>query len=366
MIILDTECYHAYFLILMKDTDTGKVRYFETFPGNPKNEENRGLVAKVMNKYTTVSFNGLSYDLPLITAMIEGFDNKALKSFSNKIIGSKLPSWSICRDNQIQIPKRWDHIDLIEVAPGVASLKVYGGRMNFPKMQDLPITPDTVITPEMHEPLRTYCLNDVETTEALYHKLKPQIDLRISMSDQYGIDLRSKSDAQIAEAVIKSELEKKTGKKYYKTKLRDGYVVRYQDPGIVSFDDPELKQVFDLVLNHKFELQGNGSIKLPKEIKSMPITISNARYSMGVGGLHSQEKSQLIQVKGDEILSDFDVASYYPNIILQQRLSPRLMGKDFLELYQSIVERRLAAKQKMQEIGKEITRLEKELDLLEK
>jgi len=64
---------------------------------------------------------------------------------------------------------------------------------------------------------------------------------------------------------------------------------------------------------------------------------------MGIGGLHSTESGQLVKV-GDGILCEYDVASYYPSIVLQQKLSPKSMGEDFLELYQSFVTRRLKAK----------------------
>ena len=43
-------------------------------------------------------------------------------------------------------------------------------------------------------------------------------------------------------------------------------------------------------------------------------------------------------------LSDVDCASYYPSIILNQRLSPKHLDGKFLDVYRSIVERRLKAK----------------------
>ena len=88
---------------------------------------------------------------------------------------------------------------------GQASLKIYGGRLHAPKMQDLPIEPNALIFPEQRETLRLYCHNDLQVTRILYEELKPQIALREQMSKQYNIDLRSKSDAQIAENIIKHE-----------------------------------------------------------------------------------------------------------------------------------------------------------------
>jgi hypothetical protein len=65
---------------------------------------------------------------------------------------------------------------------------------------------------------------------------------------------------------------------------------------------------------------------------------------MGIGGLHSCEKSQYINAPDDWFLQDRDVVSYYPSIILQQQVAPKNMGKPFLELYQGIVTERIAAK----------------------
>jgi hypothetical protein len=102
---------------------------------------------------------------------------------------------------------------------------------------------------------------------------------------------------------------------------------------------------------------------MPKWLKDTKIKLGGAEYNMGIGGLHSCEKSQLVRADGG-ILCELDVASYYPSIILQQKLSPKTMGKDFLELYQGIVTRRLEAKAKVKEIKKKISKLEKKLDLL--
>ena len=358
MVILDIELYKNYLLIYFKDIKTGKYKYYEMFPGQPLDI---GGVKGVMERNTTIGFNSLSYDLPLIVAALEGWDNEHLKAFSDKIIKSNKPSWSICKTNSIFIPENFDHIDLIEVAPGMASLKLYGCRMKAPKIQDLPIEPGDSIGPEMREELREYCKNDLSLTEMLYNALKPQIDLRVSMSAQYGIDLRSKSDAQIAEAVIKSELEKKAGRKYKPLKIKDGTTIKYQDPKIVSFQSRELNDIFERILDHNFELAGK--IQLPKWMKALKIPIGTSIYQMGIGGVHSTESGQLVRAD-DGILCEMDCVSFYPNIVIQQKLAPKAMGTDFMEVYKNIVETRIHAKKKMQEIEKEIKELEKELETL--
>lgn len=341
MIIVDVEVYRNYFLALFKDLDSGKYRAFEMYEGQALDIN---ALRRMMSSHTTISFNGLSYDLIVLAAALDGADCAKIKSVSDEIIRSKLPPWRVARDMNINVPRQWDHIDLIEVAPGQASLKVYGGRMNAPTMQDLPIQPDASIAPEQRLELKRYCRNDVDTTELLYNKLKGAIELRGQMSRQYGIDLRSKSDAQMAEAIIKHELEALTGKTYRPQKVEPGSVVRYASPGIVWFEQQTLKDIYWRILKSGFPIWTNGSVRMPEWLSETKIRIGETDYQMGIGGLHSCESARTVVAAENEALADFDVASYYPSIILKLKLSPDKMGEDFLRVYQSIVTRRLEAK----------------------
>lgn len=343
MVIVDVETYRDYFLALFKDIESGKYRAFEMFPGQTLDTF---ALKRLMSSRTTISFNGLSFDLIILAAAVAGADCAKLKSIADEIIRSKLPAWRVAREMNISVPRNWDHIDVIEVAPGQASLKVYGGRMNAPTMQDLPIDPSASIAPEQRLELKRYCRNDVDTTELLYRKLEKAIDLRAQMSKQYGIDLRSKSDAQMAEAIIKSELEALTGKTYRPQKVEPGSVMRYASPGIVCFEAQELKDIYWRILKSGFPIWTNGSVRMPEWLSETKIRIGETDYQMGIGGLHSCESSRAVVAAEDEALADFDVASYYPSIILKLRLWPEKMGKDFLHVYQSIVTRRLEAKRR--------------------
>ena len=341
LITIDVEIYENYFLLSALNSANGKVRHFEMYEGQPLNKP---ALMKLMSDNTTLSFNGNNFDLPIIVAALSGWPVSKLKGLCDKIIQSNAPSWMICRDYKLKIPDRWDHIDIIEVAPGMVSLKVYGGRLHYSTIQDLPIEPSALISPAERATLRDYCVNDLQTTYALYKSLEKQVALRVSMSKQYGVDLRSKSDAQIAETVIKSELQKQTGKQYRKPELPDGVTFKYQDPHIVEFQTEQLQKMFKTVLDISFGLGANGAVKMPPELAKSKIKIGQAEYTMGIGGLHSCEKAQLVVAGKDEHLIDVDVASYYPNIILQQALAPKSMGAPFLKVYQSIVDRRIRAK----------------------
>jgi hypothetical protein len=340
MLMLDTECFSDYFLVSMLNLDTGMTLYFELHDDSKLDTK---LISGFLKSDTIVTFNGNNYDIPLLSAALAGYDNAKLKALSDSIIGSKLPSWSVLRNHKFTLLKL-DHIDLFDVAIGQSSLKIYGGRLHAAKMQDLPIEPSASIAASDRPLLREYCENDLHTTALLFNELRPQIELRAKMSKQYGMDLRSKSDAQIAEKIILDGVSRVTGTQYSKTVYADNATFKYIDPQIVSFKSDQLNDVLDKILAHRFTLGGNGAVCMPDWLRDAKIRIGDTEYQMGIGGLHSCEKSKYFNANSEYSLFDMDVSSYYPSIILQQRLAPKSMGAPFLKVYQGIVTRRLAAK----------------------
>ena len=343
-IIIDTECYQNYWLFAALNTETHRVRQVEIYDNASLSEDDIKLIRDTM-KRETVSFNGYKYDLPMITAALSGYNTKALHQFSTDLIMSSFPAWHITRQRDLTVAD-YNHIDLIEIAIGQGSLKVYGSRLHCKTLQDLPIEPDEIISPAQREQLKVYCRNDLELTELLYTTLLPQIELRKSMSTQYGINLNSKSDAQIAEALIKSEMQslyKIPAAKFKAKSYPPKFSFNYRDPKIIKFKSQHLKDVFNRLLTEKFTIADSGTLECPKWLGER-ITVGTTEYQMGIGGIHSCEKAQYITSNDEYALSDFDVGSFYPSIIMQQELYPDNIGKKFLELYKSIITRRIEAK----------------------
>lgn len=339
-LVFDTEVYRDYFLASFRNLETGNVRHFELFDGQPFDAK---TVRTIVSKYRLVTFNGRNFDLPVLAVALRGGSCEEIKRVADRIIKNNMKWWQLDID-----PPECDHIDLIEVAPGIASLKIYGGRMHCQRMQDLPIEPDDSLAPEQRAQLRDYCGNDLSTTAALFRKLQGQIELREQMSAQYGVDLRSKSDAQVAEAVIRHEVEKRMKRKLEKAEpfRLAGMVFEYKPPrwlGDIQRGGA-LEQAMDTVCTAAFTVAGNGTVVMPKSIADLKIKIGDSTYRMGIGGLHSSEKSVAHHSDADNVLIDRDVASYYPAIILNCGLQPENMGAHFTAVYRGIVHRRLAAK----------------------
>lgn len=339
-VVLDVECYIDYFMVGVRNIATGNTLSFELYDDHRFDKK---LLERILNNCQVFTFNGIGYDIPMVYYALAGASNKMLKKASDTIIVGGLKHWEFENQFGIRIPKI-DHIDLIEVAPGQASLKIYAGRLHTRRMQDLPIEPSASITPADRPNLVSYNGNDLNSTIDLRNGLLPQIALRERMTEEYGIDLRSKSDAQIAEAVIKLQLEDITGVKPQRPTVPAGTRFKYRVPKFLSYTTDTMNWVLDMVRNADFVVADTGGIVMPEELTDAEVRIGNSVFRMGIGGLHSSESSVVHVVGDDEILVDRDVASYYPAIILGQRLYPKHLGEAFLKVYKDIVDRRLAAK----------------------
>ena len=339
--VLDIECYTNYFLIAIKSMANDKVVTFERSDWSDFDAEQ---LNSVLRKYTIITFNGNRYDLLLLKGSIAGFDASKLKIMSDDIIVNNVRAWDTESKYNLPQCKYIDHIDLIDVAPGKASLKIYGGRLHSKRMQDLPIEPSAIIKLDERELLTSYCINDLDTTIDLFKKLSSQIDLREKMGEELGMDLRSKSDAQIAEAVIKKQIEAIKGTKIYRPELPDGYSFNYVPPKFIKFKHPELVNALEVFKSEAFTLNEKGDAAEPEKVGKLKVKINQTVYQLGIGGIHSCEKTVNYIAGTDYILVDRDVTSYYPNIILNQRLYPKHIGIEFLTAYKSIVEKRVHAK----------------------
>lgn len=342
-LVMDIECYVDYFLVMFRSVENGKVRSYEQFDGQVLDHDE---VRQIMNRYCVVTFNGNNYDIPLL---LYALDKRAtceqLKRASDSIIVGNLRGWQFEQQHSLNRPRVWDHVDLIEVAFGQGSLKLYGGRLHCRKLQDLPIEPSARISPTDRVALSTYCENDLQTTVDLWNHLQPQMSLRETLSAEYGEDLRSKSDAQIAEAVIRKQVSNLIGF-VSRPSIPPGTAFQYKAPEWLTYKTETLQEVLRDVIASTFYVSETGGVEMPASLKDRAVAIGRGVYRMGIGGLHSSEQSQAIVSDETHVLIDRDVASYYPAIILGGNLSPLHMqeGHAFIRVYRSIVERRLAAK----------------------
>jgi hypothetical protein len=336
-VVFDTEVFKNYYLAAFKHLPTQSYFYCEQMDGCDLPREE---LLRVLYWFKVYSFNGLWYDMPIVEAACKGATTEELKALSDEII---------LEEKRIPSRGKYNHVDLIEVAPLEGGLKTYAARLHCRRMQDIPIDPHKLLTPEDITNVRDYCFNDCDNTELLLDEpkwgLRQYIELREKLGDRYQIDLRSKSDAQVAEAVINAELKLITGRYPKKPDFVEDFSFQYEAPAWVQFQTPMLRDVLQIVEGAYFYLDGGGSPRMPEAIADLKVNIGANVYKMGMGGLHSNESSVGYKADEDNDLIDRDVAGYYPRIILNNGYRPDHLGEAYLVAYgEKIVEERLRLK----------------------
>lgn len=340
-LLFDVECYPNYFCANFESLLTGKVMEFELSPW--QRFEPRKL-QWVLETFCTVGFNSLSYDNCIVAMACAGASTAEMFAATELIILQDMRPADVLRNWKLKkLPM--NHIDLIEVAPLRANLKIYGGRLHSRRMQDLPFKPGITLSYHQSRIVRYYnIMADLKATRLIRESLQPQVLLRYEMSNEYRIDLRSKSDAQVAETVIADEIGRLNGSRPRQPEIEPGTTYRYKVPANMGFQTDLMKWVLGTVANADFVVADHGAVTLPPVIGNMNIRIGNMTYQMGIGGLHSTEKKTIHRSDSHYTLRDRDVTSYYPFIILNQQLYPYHLGPNFLRVYKAIVDRRIAAK----------------------
>jgi hypothetical protein len=352
--VFDIESFANYFLVMFLASN-GKVGTFEMYEGQPLDTE--GLSRIVTSGLQCCSFHGLEYDTLMLAYAMQGASCSQLKALSDDLVTSGLKYWEVERKYGIQ-RLNFNHVDLRPIAPGKVGLKIYGGRLHCKRMQESPVPFDAWIMEEDRPLVREYCLTDLDDTRMMREALAEQVDLRYAlMADMEKelrerhlntlmevADLRCKSDAQIAEAVLKQKVFVMTGA-IPRRREPDLSPFKYEPPPHIQFRTPELQELLRQITESVMYIKAEtGHVEMPPAVKKARVTIGNTTYKLGIGGLHSQEETVAHKADAEHKLLDIDVRSYYPFLILNMGMYPTAMGPAFLRAYRDIVEERVRAK----------------------
>ena len=231
------------------------------------------------------------------------------------------------------------------------SLKRLEFEMDLENIEEMPIHyAKTDLTKDEVFLSLQYCFNDVDATYEFYkitlgdtdhplYKGNNQIQLRRDIEEEFGIPCLNYSDSKIGDEIIKKYYCEEKGIDVRELP-RKGYFRKSIDiknciAGYVSFETEQLQQFLKNIKRLKLGLQDDF-----KE----HIHFYNNVYSFMKGGLHTENKPEVFEEDEEYEIIDWDVASYYPAIIINSGKYPAHLGKEFLRGYKQMFEKRLELK----------------------
>lgn len=361
--VFDVEIFPNVFSCTVKDTETGKVNVFEISHRTDSvvKEARRMKNLFLDTRYLFCGYNIIHYDNPIVNAVINNADNipedylkvcAKLAKLSDTIINSEdFESWKT-----LKYANNFIYLDLLtmlfsqKLRVGLKEMQV---TMQYHNVQEYEGDFTKWLPDDEIDNMLKYNLNDVESTEELLNRCKEQIDLRIGIQKEFGVDVLSKDGMSIGTEILKVKYLEKSGKSWYDIKdLRSPCDIIDLNEVIfpfIHYNTPLLQNILEEMKQQKVSPGRKGYEK--------HFLLDNVEVSIGVGGIHTKNTPEKIIPREDEYLLDSDANSLYPSLIISYGLVPKHLGKEFLDIYSDIRTERLEAKRTKQKIKNETLKL---------
>jgi len=291
-----------------------------------------------------VGFNNIGFDYPVLHFIYQ--NHRAFISAADiydkamAIINAHGPA----RFSHMVWESDWvvDQIDLYKIhhfdnVSKATSLKILEFNMRMDSIEDLPFPVGTVLTSEQIDILISYMWHDIDATDMFAERTTSQIKMREGLSKTFGKNMMNMSDVKIGETILVTEMEKR-GIQIYE--YQDNKKVKRQTKR-ESIDLAEV--IFPYV---QFETQPFQQIKTYLEskiiketkgvFKGLTASVDGLDYHFGTGGLHASVESQIVHTDERFQLVDVDVASFYPNLGIKNKLYPAHLGEEFCDAYEGV------------------------------
>lgn len=248
--------------------------------------------------------------------------------------------------------KSFDLISLFNTIDRVG-LKNLAVSLNWPILEDLPIKPGTIVTSDQLHKVLVYQDNDVEITERVLVEMTPIINERIEMSKTMNMDLYNRCDTEIAKLILGTAYETGSGIPFAEFKE---WRTRYEKIELkncvcrkVKFATKNYQRVLDAI--NKKTINPNKKESASKKKKEFEYIVASkyVTHTIALGGIHSNNPPQIFEENENFCYIDVDVSSFYPFLLINEKLYPKHLGESFIKIYEEqVVLPRIAAKKNKQ------------------
>lgn len=356
VLVYDIEVFPNVFSCTLKNSETGEVYIFEISHRKPDILDEANKMVKLFkdDKYLFCGYNNIHYDNPIMNFIIENINS--MPNNYQKVCDRIFRLSQLIISSETSEPwKKWKYstgfatMDLMtmlfsqKLRVGLKEMQV---TMQYHNVQEYEGNFDDWLPDGEIDRTLQYNLNDVDSTLELLNRCKKDVDLRIGIQKEFGVDVLSKDGMTIGTEILKTKYLEKTHKQWYEIKdLRSPCEVIDLNEVIFDFIDFETPVLKDLLKEMKQQKVSPGRKGYEKHF-----LLDNVEVTVGVGGIHTKNEPEAIIPKENELLLDSDVNSLYPSLIISYELVPHHLGKEFLDIYGQVREDRLYAKRHHQDV----------------
>lgn len=284
-------------------------------------------------------FNNKHYDDWIILTMYLGGSNVEVKRHNDWIINGGT-SWEFPFIAFKKKPfKSFDLRDDI-ADPGI-SLKAIEGNLKLPIVESsIPFDIDRPLTPEELDEMIQYCKYDVDSTIKLYNERKENyIDAKALIADMYDLPVEEAiglTNAKLCARILGAKPQKHDDERDYI--IPDNIDTNLIPDKVLEF----FLQIRDKSIpDAKLFGAGKGSKGMTLDIW-LKTSYGKCPVTYAWGGVHGAKPCVTVEETEDRVIINQDVASLYPNSMLNFGYCSRAMADP--EAFRKLVERRLGYK----------------------
>ena len=366
VVVYDIEIFPNVFHCCCKDTQSNEYKKFEISERKNQLTELVEFFKSSSNAILFCGYNNHHYDDVVINYMIDMYGimkNKTYIEICKSLFN--LSTYIVnLEEGEENKAKKWKYANYfysMDILTMLFSSKLRVGlkemqvTMQYHNVQEYEGDFNKPLLVSQIDDMIKYNINDVDSTSTLLERLKPDVELRLFIEKEYGVDALSMDSVKFGETILAKKYCEATGIQMRELKeMRspmDYIPLKDVILPIISYKNPILQDV----LNEMKE-----QIVYSKERKGYEkkFVLSNVVYSIGVGGIHSLHTPKIFRPKEDEFIGHSDVASMYPSFIIKYKWIPRHLGEIFWLIYSHIYDERIEAKhsgQKLKNLALKLT-----------
>lgn len=355
--VYDIEIFPNVFHCCAKDTETGELYKFEISERKNQLDKLVGFFVSGTDKMFC-GYNNKHYDDVIINYIIDHYNKMQF-----------LPYWKICgslfnlsqtlvkdEDETRDKVKRWRYanyfysMDLLtmlfsrKLRVGLKTMQI---TMRYKNVYEYEGDFENNLPACEIDNMISYNINDVNSTEELLNKLKGDVELRLFIEHEHGIDCLSMDSVKMAETFLLEEYSNKSSipKNVIKEMRSPMDYIPLKDVILpfIKYKNPKLQSILE-------EMKEQVVYSKERKGYEKKFVLSNVVYSIGVGGIHTIHTPKIFLPKDDEFIGHADVTSMYPSLLIKYQWGPRHLGKLFCDIFSNLYKERIEAKRTGQDL----------------